>query len=121
MLAHTGTVNQSCARGMTVESRVESRVIAFSSDRVLSQVASHQSQIRVLASRRAYLCITPSVDAIAFTTVPKLAFCIETSHYHLPLQLLINNYVNPRSEIVLNIFHSKHGKTFDWINRLHNS
>jgi len=41
---------QSCARVMTVESRVESRVIAFSRGRVPSRVAIHQSPIRVFAS-----------------------------------------------------------------------
>jgi len=35
-------------------------------------------------SRCTYLCVAPSIDAIAVTTVPKLAVCIETIQICVP-------------------------------------
>jgi len=39
-------------------------------------------------SRSTYLCVAPSIDTIAVTTVPKLAFCIETSQIYVPRPFL---------------------------------
>jgi len=83
--------HQSCARVMTVESRVESRVIAFSRGRVQSQVASHQSRIRVFASHCQSFSsqVSSHYSAVGRVNVTK-STCRPTQDSRIALEMLCN-------------------------------